>query len=180
MSAIQDEAFDLDEAIQLLEAAPWTLRALLGSLPEGWLTYQEDPEAWSPRSVMVHFIHNEVTNWMPRARVILSDADPRVFPPFRQMPEESEFETASVDQLLMQFADLRKKNLAELRALGLTEADFDRQAEHPALGTVNLRQLLASWAVHDMNHLQQIAKTLAKRYRLAVGPWRPNLAILDM
>ncbi len=180
MTAVHNEPFDLGEAMRLLEAAPGTLRAVLGSLPDAWLNFQEDPEAWSPRSVLVHFIHNERTNWMPRARVILSDAEVRTFAPFRQMPEEGQFESASVDQLLTQFADLRRQNLAALEGLGLTEADFDREAEHPVLGTVNLRQLLATWVVHDMNHLHQIAKTLAKRYREAVGPWRPNLAILDL
>jgi hypothetical protein len=180
MTAAKNMSFDLVEAIHVLEATPGALRALLGDLPEAWLKFQEDPEAWSPRSVLVHFIHNERTNWIPRARVILSDEKVRRFAPFRQMPEEAEFESASVDQLLTQFADLRKQNLSALQGLGLTQDDFDREAEHPVLGTVNLRQLLATWTVHDMNHLHQIAKTLAKRYREAVGPWRPNLAILDI
>jgi hypothetical protein len=180
MTAEHNEPFDLGEAMRLLEAAPGTLRDLLGSLPETWLNFQEDPEAWSPRSVLVHFIHNERTNWMPRARVILSGEEVRRFPPFRQMPEEVEFESASIDQLLTQFADLRKQNLSALQGLGLTEADLDREGEHPVLGRVTLKQLLATWVVHDMNHLHQIAKTLAKRYREAVGPWRPNLAILDL
>ncbi|HLC05323.1 MAG TPA: DinB family protein [Anaerolineales bacterium] len=180
MAAVLNEPFDLGEAIRLLEAAPTTLRALLEELPETWLDFQEEPEAWSPRTVMVHFIHNERTNWMTRARVILSDAEDRKFPPFRQLPEEAEFDSASVSQLLTQFADLRAQNLSALRGFNLTQGDYDREAEHPVLGTVNLRQLLATWAVHDLNHLHQIAKTLAKRYRESVGPWRPNLAILDL
>jgi hypothetical protein len=180
MTAENPDAFDLGEATRLLEAMPGTLRDLLGALPDTWLNFQEDPEAWSPRSVLVHFIHNEHTNWMPRARVILSDGEVRRFPPFRQMPEETEFESASIDQLLTEFEDLRRQNLSELKGLHLIDADLVREGEHPVLGTVNLRQLLATWAVHDMNHLHQIAKTLAKRYVEAVGPWRPNLAILDI
>jgi hypothetical protein len=180
MAQAKDEPFDLAEAMRVLEAAPGTLHALLGSLPDDWLNFQEDPEAWSPRSVLVHFIHNEQVNWMPRAHVILSDAQVRRFAPFRQMPEGMEFESASVGQMLTQFADLRKQNLSDLRALGLTEDDLDREGEHPVLGKVDLRQLLATWVVHDMNHLHQIAKTLAKRYRESVGPWRPNLAVLDL
>lgn len=180
MTGAPHESFDLEEGIRLLAATPSALRALLVGLPDTWLNFQEEPEAWSPRSVLVHFIHNERTNWMPRARVILSDAQVRRFPPFQQMPDEGEFESQSVDQLLTQFADMRKRNLADLRSLGLRQADFDREAEHPVLGTVNLRQLLATWVVHDLNHLHQIAKTLAKRYRASVGPWRPNLAILDV
>ena len=176
----QAEMFNLTEAIRLLEATPATLRALLEGLPEGWLHFREDPEAWSPHTVLVHFIHNERTNWMTRARVILSDEEVRKFPSFQQLPLEGEFENQSAAQLLAQFGDLRAQNLAALRGLKLKPADYDRDGEHPVLGTVNLRQLLATWVVHDLNHLHQIAKTLAKRYAELVGPWRPNLAILGL
>jgi hypothetical protein len=178
--APQPEAFDLPEAIRLLEATPASLRALLEGLPEGWLHFQEDPEAWSPRTVLVHFIHNERTNWMTRARVILSAEEVRKFPSFQQLPKEGEFEDKTIGQLLAEFADLRAQNLAALRELQLKPADYDREGEHPVLGTVNLRQLMATWVVHDLNHLHQIAKTLAKRYGESVGPWRPNLAILGL
>ncbi len=174
------EPFELAEGIRLLEATPGTVRALLHDLPDTWLNYQEDPEAWSPRTVLVHFIHNEETNWMIRAMVILSDAEQRSFPPFRQLPDLDEYAGLSIHELLDQFATLRAENLVALRDFELQQADFDRQGEHPVLGTVDLRQLLATWVVHDLNHLHQIAKTLAKRYREAVGPWRPNLAILDI
>ncbi len=175
----RDEPFELAEAMRVLTATPATLRALLEGLPDGWLHFEEDPEAWSPHIVLVHFIHNERTNWIPRARVILSEDEVRKFPPFRQLPEEGQFEDAPVGQLLAQFADLRRESLSALRSLDLRPGDYERQAEHPVLGMVNLRQLLATWVVHDLNHLDQIAKSLAKRYREAVGPWRPNLAILD-
>ncbi|HLC21582.1 MAG TPA: DinB family protein [Candidatus Methylomirabilis sp.] len=180
MQTEQRDTFELPEALRLLEATPATLRALLEGLPEGWLRFQEDPEAWSPRTVLVHFIHNERTNWITRARVILSGEEVRKFPSFQQLPLEGEFENQSAAQLLAQFGDLRAQNLAALRGLKLKPADYDRDGEHPVLGTVNLRQLLATWVVHDLNHLHQIAKTLAKRYGESVGPWRPNLAILGL
>jgi hypothetical protein len=176
----QREMFELQEAIRLLQATPASLRTLLEGLPEDWLHFQEDPQAWSPRTVLVHFIHNERTNWMTRARVILSDQEARKFPPFQQLPMEGEFADQPITQLLSQFADLRARNLSALRDLHLRPADYDREAEHPVLGMVNLRQLLATWVVHDLNHLHQIAKTLAKRYTESVGPWRPNLAILGL
>ncbi len=175
-----DEPFELAEAISVLAATPATLRALLEGLPDDRLHFKEDTEAWSPHTVLVHFIHNERTNWIPRARVILSEDEVRKFPPFRQLPEEGQFEDAQVGQLLAQFADLRRESLSALQSLDLRPGDYEREAEHPVLGKVNLRQLLATWVVHDLNHLQQIAKSLAKRYRDAVGPWRPNLAILDL
>jgi len=172
--------FELAEASHVLEATPATLRSLLEGLPEARLHFKEDAEAWSPHTVLVHLIHNEQTNWIPRARVILSEDKVRRFPPFRQLPEESEFEVAPVGRLLEQFAGLRAESLSTLRSFDLRPEDYDREAEHPALGVVNLRQLLATWVVHDLNHLHQIVKSLAKGYREAVGPWRGYLAILDL
>lgn len=173
-------AFKLDEAIQALEASPSSLSALLTGVPESWLDFQEDPDAWSPRTVLVHFIHNEQTNWLPRANVILSNEEARTFPPFHQLPLEQDTPDGDTDQLLAQFAQLREQSVSALRDLDLKPTDLDRQGEHPVLGPVTLRQLISTWVVHDLNHLHQIAKSLAKRYGDEVGPWRSNLAILDL
>ena len=176
----QKDPFDLAEALGALEATPLALKVLLANLPEPWLDFSEDAEAWSPRTVLVHFIHNEQTNWLTRTRVILSDAKDRSFTPFRQMPEADEYPPAGTDQLLNQFAKLRKNNLFAMREFDIKSEDLDREGEHPVHGTVTLRQLIATWVVHDYNHTHQIAKSLAKRYIHAVGPWRDNLAILDL
>ncbi|UCF28549.1 MAG: DinB family protein [Chloroflexota bacterium] len=180
MTSGRGEIFELDEAIRVLTATPGSVGALLGDLQDSWLEFQEEQEAWNPRTILVHYIHNELTNWMPRVRVTLSDAEVRQFPPFQQLPDLADYEAYDLQQLLARFADLRQQNLVEMQNLKLGAADFSRQAEHPVLGTVNLRQLLASWVVHDLNHLHQIAKSLAKRYREEVGPWRPNLPIVDL
>ena len=172
--------FDLSEAMQILERTPATIEVLLGDLSPAWLNFQEDSEAWSPFVVLIHFIHNERANWIPRARAILSEDDHREFPPFRQLPENGLQIKRPARELLAEFAQLRQESLAALRKFDLKAGDFDRKARHPVLGTVTLRQLLATWVVHDLNHIHQIAKTLAKRYRETVGPWRQNLAILDI
>jgi hypothetical protein len=172
--------FQVEEALALLEATPGVLRSLLDSLPHNWLHFKEDPEAWSPHTVLVHLVHNERTNWIPRARVVLLPDAVRKFPPFHQLPEEGEPMDGGVPELLAEFTRLRQEGLSFIRALRLGPAQLDREAEHPSLGTVTLRHLLATWVVHDLNHLHQIAKSLAKRYQVAVGPWRQYLAILDL
>jgi hypothetical protein len=179
MASADVVAFALDEAVQVLGRTPGALRALLQDLSDAWLSYQEDAEAWSPLTVLIHFIHNERMNWIPRARIILSGEDRREFPPFRQLPEDMSLSARSTADLLAQFAQLREHSLAELKGFDLREEDFDRDAIHPVLGSVTLRQLISTWVVHDLNHTHQIAKTLAKRYREAVGPWRQFLSILD-
>jgi len=180
MPSVGEAQFELSEAVQVLERTPAALRALLQDLSTQWLRFQEDPDAWSPLTVLIHFIHNERTNWIPRARVILSSDDRREFPPFRQLPENATQTTRSAGELLTEFAQLRDQSLAELRRFDLRASDFERNALHPVLGVVTLRQLIATWVVHDLNHIHQIAKTLAKRYRDTVGPWGQNLAILDI
>ena len=170
----------VDEAIPLLQATPATLRSLLAPLPVAWLDFREDPEAWSPRMVLVHFIHNERTNWIPRAKVILSSEKDRKFAPFQQMPAPGEVADKDIPAMLDQFASLRGESIAALRAFSLGSEDYLRTGEHPSLGTVTLGQLLATWVVHDLNHTHQILKSLAKQQTDAVGPWRKNLAILDL
>jgi hypothetical protein len=176
----QMDRFDLNEAMNSLANTPNTLRDFLANLPDAWLDFKEEPDAWSPRSVLVHFIHNEQINWIVRARVILSFSEDKTFPPFSQMPDEEAFPPMGTSQLLDQFAELRGANLAEMQAFEIGPEDLDREGVHPALGTVNLRQLISTWVVHDFNHLHQIAKSLSKRYGAEVGPWRPNLAIIDL
>ena len=172
--------FQLEEALALLEATPAVLRALLGHLPHEWLHFKEDAHAWSPYTVLVHLVHNERTNWIARVRVVLSEENVRKFPPFHQLPQEGEPGEGDVPQLLALFTQLRQEGLSFIRGLRLEPSQFDREAEHPSLGSVCLRQLLATWVVHDLNHLHQITKSLAKRYQVSVGPWREYLAILDL
>lgn len=180
MTIDREERFDLEEAISVLEATPGVISALLEELADSWLVFKEEPEAWSPRTIVIHYFHNDLENWMPRVRVTMSEGGERRFPPFQQLPDLADYQAFDLQQLLSRFADLRQQNLAELQNLELGPSDFSRQAEHPVLGTVNLRQLLSSWVVHDLNHLHQIAKTLAKRYQKEIGPWRPNLPIVDI
>ncbi len=168
---IEHKPLRLDEAI---------LRALLAHLPSEWLDFQEDADAWSPRTILVHFIHNERTNWIPRARVILSPSEERRFAPFQQLPAPGEVDDTDVGAMLGEFATLRQDNLTTVRGLHLTPEDYQRTAEHPSLGTVTLAQLLATGVVHDLNHTHQLLKSLAKLHTAAVGPWKQNLKILDL
>ena len=175
-----DKSFlQVDEAVSLLQATPATLRALLAGLPRDWVDFQEEPDAWSPRTVLVHFIHNERTNWIPRARVILSQGGDHKFAPFQQLPPAGEVEDVHIPSMIAEFAALRADNIKTLIALNLQPIDYSRTGEHPSLGLVTLGNLLATWVVHDLNHTHQILKSLAKRQITAVGPWRKYLGILD-
>lgn len=171
--------FVLQDAIQLLGRTPTLLRTLLADLPEEWITLNEGPETWSPYDIVGHLIHGEATDWIPRARHIL-EGDPDVpFVPFDRFAQFRESQGKSLEVLLDELEALRRENLEQLASFDLTEADLDRKGKHPAFGPVTMRQLLATWVCHDLNHLAQIARVMAKRYRKAAGPWREYLSILN-
>ncbi len=172
------EEFDLAAALAVLQATPATLSALLGALPEQLARSSERADEWSPAAVVVHLINGERTNWMPRARHILAGVQ-EPFAPFDRTGLLSATAALPVAELLAMFSALRHANLSELTALKLTPAELQRTGLHPELGAVRLEQLLATWAVHDLNHIGQAVKQLARVQGAAVGPWRRFLAILD-
>jgi hypothetical protein len=172
-------SFAMDEAAAILTRTPATLDALLRGLPDGWITAHEGGTTWSPFDVIGHLIHGERTDWMERARIILNEGEARAFDKFNRLAQFSESEGRTLDSLLDEFARLRQNNLRDLAALGLTDADLDRRGRHPELGVVTLRQLLATWVAHDLDHVMQIARVLAKQYSDEVGPWRAYLRIIS-
>ena len=172
--------FRIDDAFDVLSRTPTTLRRLLEDLPQRWTHANEGGESWSPFDVVGHLIHGERTDWMGRAKRILEHGEGLEFEPFDRfaMFEESRGET--LGDLLDTFEELRTANLERLEALELADEDLDRRGLHPDFGPVTLRQLLATWVVHDLGHIAQICRTMSKRYRVEVGPWRVYLPILDV
>jgi hypothetical protein len=170
--------FTLDRAVEVLSQTPRALGGLLGGLTDFWTKSNYGPDTFSPFDVVGHLIQAEKHNWMPRVRVILDHGDTKPFPPFDRYAMFEADEGRVMEDLLAEFSDLRTRDLADLTALRLTDADLDRPGRHPDLGGVTLRQLLASWVVHDLGHLHQVAKAMAHQYRDEVGPWRQYLTIL--
>jgi hypothetical protein len=170
--------FSLDEAQRVLAATPGTLAALLAPFPDDWTRMNEGGESWSPRDVVAHLVHGERTDWMPRVHHLRRHGDRVPFPPFDRTAHLSTPATTPLAALLDEFADLRRASLADLDALHLGADDLDAPGLHPALGPVTLQQLLATWMVHDLDHVMQITRVLATPYTEAVGPWREYLRIV--
>jgi DinB superfamily len=171
-------SFQLHEAVAVLERTPAVLRAWLAELPESWLAADEGPDTFSPVEVLGHLVHGERSDWMARTRTILEHGAARSFEPFDRFAHRRDFAGWPVGQLLDEFDRLRASNLDALRALRITEAQLDLEGLHPALGAVTLGALLATWVAHDLGHLAQIARVMAKRYRDDVGPWLAYLPIM--
>lgn len=171
--------FQLDDAKAILERTPRVLRELLGDLEAVWTDANEGADTWSPFDVVGHLIHGERTDWMGRARSILDHGESRVFEPFDRFAMFEECRGRSLRELLETFERLRGQNLGDLERLDLSTADLERTGLHPDFGPVTLRQLLSTWVVHDLGHLAQVSRTMAKRYREEVGPWREYLPVLD-
>jgi len=170
---------NLENTVALLERTPGVLNALLRDLPDAWTQRNEGEKTWSAYDVVGHLIHGELTDWMPRAKMILQHGESRPFEPFDRFAQERNSKGKSLAQLLDEFARLRAESLTELRALNLQEQDLEQRGKHPALGPVTLSQLLATWAAHDLTHLHQLSRVMAHQYREAVGPWNAFLGVMQ-
>jgi hypothetical protein len=170
--------FSIDQSLALLARTPAALNALLRDLPNEWTHANEGPSTWSAFDVIGHLIHGEQTDWLVRTRLILEHGDSR---PFDKFDREAQFRDSAgktLPQLLDEFTHLRANNLTALRALNIKPEQFALRGRHPALGSVTLSELLATWPVHDMTHIHQIARILAHQYRNSVGPWQQYLGVL--
>ncbi len=171
--------FDLESAEQILRRTPATLSSLVRGLPEDWLRHDEGPGTWNVFAIVGHLIHGERTDWMPRVRIILAHGPERPFEPFDRFAQLEEGKGRQLSQLLDELSALRARNLDELVGLQLSPEQLALKGRHPELGLVTLGQLLSTWVVHDLDHLVQAARVMARCYAEEVGPWRAYLRVLS-
>lgn len=169
---------ELALAIQVLRRNPDALESMLRGLSEPWIKETDAPDQWSVFDVLGHLIHGELTDWMPRLHIILRHGTAVPFTPFDRFAQLTANRDKTVGQLLTRFAALRRNNVSELESLKLTQAQLDLQGMHPELGVVTAGNLIAAWVVHDLSHISQISRAMAKRYTSEVGSWREYLSIL--
>ena len=171
--------YKLEEAVTILSKTPKLLHLLLEGLDEEWLKSNEGPDTWSPFDILGHLIHGENTDWIPRARIILSDRKDKTFEPFDRFAQFEISKDKTILELLDRFEDLRQANIEKLKSWDLTEEQLRLIGLHPELGEVTLKQLLATWMVHDLTHIRQIVSVMAKQQTENVGPWKEYLSILQ-
>ena len=169
----------MEHAIEILQRTPATLNSLLRDLPEPWLVNNEGPDTWSPYDIVGHLIHGDETDWIPRAKIILEHGETRPFEAFDRVAMFEKSKGKSIAELLDTFARLRAENLRELQQWNLTADLLEKRGVHPELGVVTLEQLLATWVAHDLGHIRQVVRVMAKQYRDEVGPWKAYLSILE-
>lgn len=170
--------FEIDKALTILHRTPSALRALLIDLPREFVNSDGDPENWRPFDVVGHLIEGERTDWLPRAQIILEEGEGRPFTPFDRFAQFERNAGKVLEELLDEFDELRRQNLEILESWQLTPADLEKSGQHPEFGPVTLKQLLATWVVHDVSHLAQVSRGLAEVYAEEVGPWQAYLPIL--
>ena len=171
--------YSLARSYEILDRTPAMLQALLAGLSDDWIMQNEGPETFSPYDVVGHLIHGEKTDWTARMKMILEFGNKKTFERWNREAMYEESEGKTLQQLLAEFALLRKENMIWFRSLNLLEADFDRKGMHPVLGEVTLRNLLATWVVHDLTHIAQITRVMAKQYKEEMGPWPEFFRILN-
>ena len=168
----------VDECLPVLARTPAALDALLRDLPPQWSEATEGPGTWSPRDVLGHLIHCERTDWLPRLEIILEHGPSRSFDPVDREAHFRERADRPLSALLDEFGELRRASLARVRTLDLQPAQLELEGAHPALGRVTLRQLLATWTAHDLAHMLQVSRVMARRYRQETSPWAEYLSVM--
>src|SRR5215813_6265973 len=167
-----------DQAVEVLRRTPAVLTVFLRGLPEAWTRSNEGPDTWSAYDIVGHLLHGEEADWIERAHTILELGEERPFASFDRAAMFEAYRDYTLDQLLMAFEQARARNLASLSELQITPKNLALKGMHPSLGPVTLSQLLATWVVHDLNHIGQIVEVMSRQYAEAVGPWIAYLAIL--
>jgi hypothetical protein len=168
----------VEESLALLMRTPAALDALLRDLPDAWTTATEGPGTWSPYAVLGHLVHCEKVDWIPRLEIILDYGVSRPFDPVDREAQFREGDKKSLSTMLDEFSGLRRNSVARLRAMNLESHQLESMGMHPALGPVTARQLLATWTAHDLAHILQVSRVMAKRYREEVGPWAEYLSVM--
>ena len=171
--------YSLERSYEILERTPSVLRALLTGLPDDWVMNNEGPETFSPYDVLGHLIHGEKTDWRPRVNKILEKGTSSAFDPYDRFAQYQESKGKSLSQLLDEFENLRAANMKWFKSLGLTTVKLDAEGMHPVLGKVTLRQLLATWVIHDLTHIAQVTRVMAKQYKEEMGPWIKFFRIME-
>jgi hypothetical protein len=170
--------YNPDHGLELLERTPSSLLSLVSGLSDEWLLADEGSGTWSPWDVIAHLTDLERTDWLTRTKIILEHGRGRPFDPVDRTAFRTAFQGRSVESLLEEFATLRRDNIQTVRGLDLGPDQLALHGAHPTLGDVVLSELLAAWVVHDLNHLAQIVRVMAKQYDSAVGPWKEYLPLL--
>ncbi|MGO8951276.1 MAG: DinB family protein [Ktedonobacterales bacterium] len=170
--------YQYEQAVEILRRTPATLTMFLRGLPEAWTTSNEGPDTWSAYDIVGHLLQGEDADWVERTRIILEHGEKRPFDSFNRTAMFERYQGFSLEQLLAAFEQARAKNLATLSELHITPEKLALKGTHPEFGTVTLSQLLATWVVHDLNHIGQIVEVMSRQYADAVGPWSAYLAIL--
>ena len=171
--------FNLKEAIEILERTPTVLISLLSDLSDSWIYNNEGGDSWNPFDIVGHLIHGEKKDWIPRAKIILEYGEEKPFEPFDRLAQFKDSEGKTLNDLLDEFAKLRNENIDVLHKLNLDEIDYMKKGIHPEFGNVTLKQLLSTWVVHDLSHIRQISRVLAKQYKNEIGPWETYLPVIN-
>jgi len=170
--------FNIKEALEILERTPQSLEMFLLGLSDGWLQCNEGINTWNVSEVIDHLIEGERTNWIPRLKFILQEGESKPFPPFDRYAHLTSGKETSIEQKLVLFKEIRTRNINELKELVKSNLDLELTGFHPEFGVVKVRELISTWAVHDLTHISQIVRVMAKRYTEDVGPWISYLGIL--
>jgi len=171
--------FNLSKSIELLERTPDVYSTLFKNSTHNWDKINEGKNTWNGYNIIGHLIHGEKTDWIPRAEIIMGNREDKTFVPYDRFAQEKLYSSQTTEELLKEFKKLRTENIQILKSWNLTEADLNKEGIHPDLKIVTLRELISTWTIHDMIHLNQISRTIVKHYSEDIGPWKEYVRLLN-
>ncbi len=167
------------ESLHVLNRTPQILKELLRDGSEGWRDLNEGENTWSPARVLCDLLRGDRAYWIENFRVIIEQR-PYAFAAFPKQGQFDDIDSFTINQLLDEFASIRKKNLEEVSEASLSFNDLLLVGHHANLGRVQLKELMSAWAVHDLGHINQIIRVIAKGFKSNIGPWQPYLDIVNL
>ncbi len=171
--------FSITKSIEILESTPKVIESFLEGLSDEWISQNEGGESWSPFDILGHLVHGEKTDWINRTETILKYGKEKTFKPFDRFAQFDDSKGKSLSELLDEFKTLRKRNIKRLTEMNIQESDLNKEGIHPHFGKVTLKELLSTWVVHDLGHIRQIARVMAKQYKDEIGPWKEYLPVVN-
>lgn len=148
------------DPIAMQREAPRTLASLIEGAADAELTRRPAPGKWSVAEILAHLAEDELTSsWRYRQMLEQDGVELRGFDQ-DLWARLGDYASWSPQDALAMFRLLREANLRMLAHL--TDEQWQRHGVHTERGKLTVRDLCRHMAAHDINHIEQVRKILAR------------------
>lgn len=154
------------EIIHRLERTPLILEAMLRGVCEELLLHNEGENTWNTKQVLAHLVYMEQNNWCKKLGLLLNNTSCKTFDQYSVKQQFQELVQKNSKQWLDEFIAIRTQSLQWLRQAQLNKLPVDDvKGCLKQYGDITLRELLSTWVAHDLTHIHQISRIIAKNFK---------------